>query len=127
MSSGNQARAWIVLGAVYGFIAVLCGAFGAHKLRGLLTPDLFEVYHTGVDYQFWHALALLGVGLLARQHEGRALRVAGFSFALGVPLFSGSLYALAFGAPAVAGAVTPLGGLLFLVGWAALAAAALTA
>ena len=110
MSASNRPRFWLALGAAYGFLGVICGAFGAHKLRGLLTPDLFAVYYTGVEYQFWHALALVGVGLLGRQQESRALRLAGFSFALGVPLFCGSLYALALTGLHAFGMVTPLGG-----------------
>ncbi|HEY0916954.1 MAG TPA: DUF423 domain-containing protein [Solimonas sp.] len=114
-------KLWLALGASYGFLAVALGAFGAHALKARLTPDLLAVWKTGVEYHFYHALALLAVGLLARQLQpSGALTAAGVCFALGVLLFSGSLYALALSGVRVLGAVTPFGGLLFLVGWACL-------
>ncbi|MDM4770381.1 DUF423 domain-containing protein [Solimonas sp. SE-A11] len=114
-------KLWLALGASYGFLAVALGAFGAHALKAKLTPDLLAVWKTGVEYHFYHALALLAVGLLARQLQpSGALTTAGVCFALGVLLFSGSLYALALSGVRVLGAVTPFGGLLFLVGWACL-------
>lgn len=114
------AKLWLCLGAVYGFLAVALGAFGAHALKARLTPELLAVWRTAVEYHFYHALALLAVGLLARQLQAGALNVAGLCFAFGVILFSGSLYALALSGIRVLGAVTPLGGLLFLAGWACL-------
>ncbi len=114
-------KLWLALGASYGFLAVALGAFGAHALKARLTPDLLAVWKTGVEYHFYHALALLAVGLLARQLQpSGALTAAGVCFALGVLVFSGSLYALALSGVRVLGAVTPFGGLLFLVGWACL-------
>lgn len=114
-------KLWLALGASYGFLAVALGAFGAHALKARLTLDLLAVWKTGVEYHFYHALALLAVGLLARQLQpSGALTAAGVCFALGVLLFSGSLYALALSGVRVLGAVTPFGGLLFLVGWACL-------
>ncbi|WP_367401415.1 DUF423 domain-containing protein [Solimonas sp. SE-A11] len=116
-----MSKLWLALGASYGFLAVALGAFGAHALKAKLTPDLLAVWKTGVEYHFYHALALLAVGLLARQLQpSGALTTAGVCFALGVLLFSGSLYALALSGVRVLGAVTPFGGLLFLVGWACL-------
>lgn len=116
----NPARAFLLLGAIYGLLGVAFGAFGAHALRARLAPDLLAVYHTGVEYQFYHALALLAVGLLAQQRGAAPLTVAGWCFALGVPLFCGSLYLLALSGTRWLGAITPLGGLLFLAGWGAL-------
>lgn len=114
-------KLWLALGASYGFLAVALGAFGAHALKAKLTPDLLAVWKTGVEYHFYHALALVAVGLLARQLQpSGALTAAGVCFALGVLLFSGSLYALALSGVRVLGAVTPFGGLLFLAGWACL-------
>lgn len=110
----------LMLGAAYGFVGVAFGAFGAHALRSRLTPDQLAVWRTGVEYQFWHALALLAVGLLALSRPGPLLNAAGWSFAIGVLLFSGSLYLLTLSGVRVLGAVTPFGGLLFLVGWALL-------
>jgi uncharacterized membrane protein YgdD (TMEM256/DUF423 family) len=103
---------------------VALGAFGAHALKARLAPELLAVYHTAVQYHFWHALALVGVAL-AWPHAGQAwLRAAGWLFIAGLVLFCGSLYALAFGAPRQTGFATPLGGLAFILGWLAFAAAA---
>lgn len=110
----------LMLGAAYGFVGVAFGAFGAHALRSRLTPDQLAVWRTAVEYQFWHALALLAVGLLALSRPGPLLSAAGWSFAIGVLLFSGSLYLLTLSGVRMLGAVTPFGGLLFLVGWALL-------
>jgi len=94
-------------------------------LRARLSPDLLAVWKTGVEYQFYHAGALLLVGLWLRTQQSAALQVAGVCFALGVLVFSGSLYALALSGVRGLGAVTPIGGLLFLAGWLALLIAAL--
>ncbi len=115
------AKWMVLLGALYGFIGVAFGAFGAHALRSRLTPELLAVWRTGVEYQFWHALALIAVGLLATTRPGPLANAAGWCFAIGVLLFSGSLYALTLSGVRVLGAVTPVGGLLFLIGWALLA------
>lgn len=100
-----------------GASAVLLGAFGAHALRDVLDPAQRELWRTAVDYHAWHALALvLAMGL----GQGRARSVAVTAFALGIALFSGSLYALALGAPRWCGVITPFGGLAFVIGWMAL-------
>ncbi|HSW14254.1 MAG TPA: DUF423 domain-containing protein, partial [Solimonas sp.] len=90
-----MSKLWLSFGAAYGFLAVALGAFGAHALKQRLAPDLQAVWHTAVEYHFYHALALLAVGLLARTLQAPLLNAAGICFALGVLLFSGSLYALA--------------------------------
>lgn len=118
-------KLWLSLASLYGFLAVALGAFGAHALKERLSPDLLAIWRTAVEYHFYHALALLAVGLLARQLPSSLLTVAGACFALGVLVFSGSLYALALSGVRVLGAITPLGGLLFLVGWACLFVATL--
>ncbi|MEW9624174.1 DUF423 domain-containing protein [Rhodanobacter geophilus] len=106
-----------LLVGIAGASAVLLGAFGAHALRGVLDPAHRELWRTAVEYHAWHALALaLAVGLGA----GRAGRCAVAAFALGIVLFSGSLYALALGAPRWVGIATPFGGVAFVVGWIAL-------
>lgn len=120
-------RTFLALGAVYGLLGVAFGAFGAHALRARLSPDMLAIWHTGVEYQFYHAAALLLVGLWLRAQPGVALQIAGSCFALGVLLFSGSLYALALSGVRGLGAVTPIGGVLFLAGWLALLVAALRA
>jgi uncharacterized membrane protein YgdD (TMEM256/DUF423 family) len=111
--SGAQA----LLVGIAGASAVVLGAFGAHALRGVVDDHGLEIWHTGVEYHFWHALALFAavIGLPA----GRARSVAIVLFALGIVLFSGSLYALAVGAPRLVGLVTPVGGMAFIGGWIA--------
>ncbi len=111
------ARFYLLFGAAAGGIAVILGAFAAHALRDKLDAKLFAVFQTAVEYQFYHALALLAVGILMLHAEQRLLIWAGGAFALGILLFSGSLYVLALiGVPGV-GAITPLGGVCFIAGW----------
>lgn len=105
------------LAGTAGASAVLLGAFGAHALRGVLDPAGRELWHTASQYHFWHALALAAACLAP---DVRARRTAAGAFAIGIVLFSGSLYALALGAPRWCGAITPLGGVAFIVGWIAL-------
>ncbi len=111
-----SSRAGLLVG-IAGASAVLLGAFGAHALHNLLDARSSELWHTAVNYHIWHALALaLAVGL----GRGRSGRFATLAFALGIVLFSGSLYALALGAPRWTGIITPFGGLALLSGWIAL-------
>src|SRR5215831_14881620 len=117
-------RTFLLAGAVAGLIAVAFGAFGAHGLRGRLTPDMLAVFETGVRYHMYHALALLLTAALAPRLPGKAIVAAGWLFIGGIVLFSGSLYALAVTGVTVLGAITPIGGVAFLAGWAALAIAA---
>ena len=117
-------RTFMFVGALMGFVGVGLGAFGAHALKGRLSPDMLAVFETGVRYQMYHALALLATAALMSRSEGRAGLVAGWSFTAGIVIFSGSLYALALTGVTVLGAVTPIGGLAFLIGWAALTIAA---
>lgn len=105
--------------ALAGGSAVLLGAFGAHALHGVLDLRGEDLWHTAVGYQFWHALAY-SLGAFVAPH-GRARRLALASFLIGIVLFCGSLYALALGAPARLGLLTPIGGLAFVIGWLALA------
>jgi uncharacterized membrane protein YgdD (TMEM256/DUF423 family) len=101
---------------------VALGAFGAHALKARLTPDALALWQTGVNYHAWHALGLLATAtLMLHFADRRTLRYAAGLFAAGIVLFSGSLYALALGAPRAFGAVTPLGGVAFIAGWIALA------
>lgn len=115
-----MARAWLIVAAVYGVLGVALGAFGAHALRQRLTPEMLGVWHTAVEYQFFHLLALFGVALLMLVRPLPWQNVAAACFAAGILLFSGSLYALALSGIRVLGAITPLGGLLFIAGWIAL-------
>lgn len=119
-------RRFLLLGALSGLLAVAAGAFGAHALRAVLTPDLLAVFETGARYQMYHALALVLVALVsAAAPQRRTVATAGWCFVLGTLLFSGSLYALALTGLRWWGAVTPVGGVCFLLGWGLLAIAAL--
>jgi uncharacterized membrane protein YgdD (TMEM256/DUF423 family) len=116
------ARRCIVGGALLMLVAVVLGAFGAHALRHALAPDRLASYQTGVLYQQLHSLALVLVGIVAlvtppSPWSGRAAML----FVAGIVLFSGSIYALAFGAPRMLGMVAPIGGTSFMLGWACLA------
>ncbi len=119
-------RRFLLLGAFSGFLAVAAGAFGAHALRAVLTPDLLAVFETGARYQMYHALALLLVSVLsASAPQRRVVAVAGWCFVGGTLLFSGSLYLLALTGTRWWGAVTPVGGVFFLTGWVCLGVAAI--
>ena len=107
-----------------GFLGVGLGAFGAHGLRGKLSADMLAVFETAVRYQMYHALALVLTSLLMARMTGWLLSAAGVCFAAGIVLFSGSLYLLAFTGVTMFGAITPIGGLAFLAGWACLVLAA---
>ena len=118
---------WVLpLAAINGFIAVALGAFGAHGLKKILSPAMLDVWQTAVHYHFVHTLALLAVGILAQTvMKNTALVVAACGFTAGILIFSGSLYALSLSGIRILGAITPLGGVAFLLGWASLALATL--
>jgi uncharacterized membrane protein YgdD (TMEM256/DUF423 family) len=111
------ARAWLAVAALLGAAAVAIGAGGAHALRSTIVPEYLPTFETGVRYHLIHAVALLA---LALGGEGRPIALPAALFTLGVVLFSGSLYALALGAPTRLGIVTPFGGVALLLGWLAL-------
>ncbi|MCH9691991.1 MAG: DUF423 domain-containing protein [Gammaproteobacteria bacterium] len=122
-----MAKLYLLISAFFGGTAVIFGAFGAHALRSKLSEPLLASYKTAVQYQMFHALALLGVALLMIQWGQRtALCISGGLFALGTILFAGSLYGLVLGGPRILGPLTPLGGLLLIGGWVALLVAAYT-
>jgi len=116
-------RSYLKLGAIFGAIAVLVGAFGAHVLKTLLDPEIFSAFQTAVYYHIFHALALIIVGILYRRYPRKIMNWAGVFFALGIILFSGSLYYLAFSKATNGvglgdfGIITPVGGLCFVIGW----------
>ena len=116
---------FISISAILGLVGVALGAFGAHGLKERLSADMMSVYQTGSHYHLIHVLALLGIGILARQMDVTAIKVAGISMIFGILVFSGSLYALAISEVRILGAITPIGGVGFMVGWAALALAAI--
>jgi uncharacterized membrane protein YgdD (TMEM256/DUF423 family) len=114
-------RTFLLIGAALGFFGVVLGAFGAHALRARLSPEMLAVFETGVRYQMYHAFAVLIVAAgIGRIGDARLLVMAGWFFFAGVLLFSGSLYALALTSVGTLGIITPVGGLLFLIGWACL-------
>ena len=118
-------KTFLLLGAIAAFLAVILGAFGAHALRGRLSPEMLAVFQTGVQYHVYHALALILVSAIMGRMSGWLIQTAGWCFVAGIVLFSGSLYLLAATGVTVLGAITPIGGLAFLVGWACLAFAAI--
>lgn len=117
-------KLFLVMGATMMALAVVIGAFGAHGLKGKLTPDMLQVYQTGVEYHMYHALGLLAVGLMLAQfpHAG-GLQWAGWLMLAGILLFSGSLYVLAISGIRWLGAITPIGGTAFIAGWVAVVVA----
>jgi uncharacterized membrane protein YgdD (TMEM256/DUF423 family) len=117
-------RTFLLIGALAGFTGVALGAFGAHALRGRLSPEMLAVFETGVRYQMYHALAVIATGLIAARLGGWLILTAGWLFTAGIVLFSGSLYALALTGATALGVITPIGGLMLLLGWACLALAA---
>ena len=120
-------RRVIAAGAALALLAVMSGAFAAHGLKAVLDAPQLALFETAARYQMYHALALLAVGVIAAmpQFSARLLKLAALAFILGIVLFSGSLYLLALSGTRWLGAITPLGGISFLLGWLALILAAL--
>ena len=112
------------LGATLAGLAVAAGAFGAHGLRARLEPGDLQVFETAARYQMYHGLALIGAAWVADRWPSRLATAAAWCFFAGVALFSGSLYALSLSGVRALGAITPIGGVCFLAGWACLALAA---
>ncbi|MBL7967286.1 MAG: DUF423 domain-containing protein [Prolixibacteraceae bacterium] len=111
----------LLAGAVFMALAVLLGAFGAHALKKILSPEMLNIYHTGVEYQFYHALGLLIIGVIGFQIKSKLIGWAGILLTAGIILFSGSLYVLALSGIKGLGAITPIGGISFVAGWIILA------
>jgi uncharacterized membrane protein YgdD (TMEM256/DUF423 family) len=115
-------KTFLLLASLLGALSVALGAFGAHGLEGRLSADLLNTYEIGVRYHVYHALALLGVvAVLIRWPEATAAVWAGWLFVVGIVIFSGSLYILALTGIRWLGAITPIGGVAFVVGWLCLA------
>ncbi len=110
-------KIFVILGATFGLLGVITGAFGAHALEDRVTPDMLDIWETGVRYQMYHALALFGAAWLYQQTEAVTAVVAGWTFAAGIVVFSGSLYILVLSGIRGLGAITPIGGLALIVGW----------
>jgi len=105
------------IAAVSGLLAVALGAFGAHGLKAIISPEMLEVYKTGVQYQFYHAFALLIVGILMNFSQSKALTWSAYLFITGIILFSGSLYLLAISGVKALGMITPFGGITWIAAW----------
>ena len=119
-------RLFLFLGGLNGFLAVALGSFGAHVLTARVNPEMLEIYQTAVRYHTTHALALLAVGIVTNwAPDSLYLKGAGWLFLAGIILFSGSLYLFSITGEPWLGAMAPVGGSCFLVGWALLAVAAL--
>lgn len=115
-----MAKTWLLIGSIMGFLSVAGGAFGAHAIKARVEPQMMEVFTTGTRYLMLHAVALLALGLLADRLSGTSLTVAGWAWTVGTVIFTGSLWLLASTGTRWLGAITPIGGLILLVGWAAL-------
>ncbi len=115
-------KSLLITGSVFMALAVIFGAFGAHIVQDLLTPDRFAVYQTGVEYHFYHALGLLLLGAVTLSYKAnRWLNYSGYCMVTGIIIFSGSLYLLTLTDTGWLGAVTPIGGIAFILGWIFLA------
>jgi uncharacterized membrane protein YgdD (TMEM256/DUF423 family) len=114
-------RLFFTAGSVSAFLAVALGAFGAHALKDRLSPEMLNIFEVGVRYQMYHALALLGVAWALARWPGSSINAAGWLFLFGTLVFSGSLYLLSLTGLRWLGAITPIGGAAFLLGWLLLA------
>lgn len=120
-------RLFFGLGSIVALLTVAAGAFGAHALQTRIDARAMEIFQTSVRYQMMHALALIAAAWATTRFTSGAVRVGGWAFVVGVVVFCGSLYALALGGPRWLGAITPIGGVAFMVGWGCLAWSALAA
>jgi len=107
----------LTVAAISGLFAVMLGAFGAHALKGIISPEMLEVYKTGVLYQFFHTFALLSVGILMNFNQSKALTWSAWLFITGIILFSGSLYMMAISDVKALGFITPFGGVTWMAAW----------
>lgn len=116
-------KLFLTTASILGGLSVALGAFASHGLQNKLTPRALEIWETGTKYQMYHALALMFVALLLiyLEDSSASLNIAGFAFITGIALFSGSLYGLSLSGIKWLGAITPLGGVAFLIGWICLA------
>ena len=126
MISGARDARWILAaGGLLVAAATVLGALGAHALQTRIAPERLQVYETAVRYHFYHGLGLLAIGLAARVTDSGLIRPAAILVIAGIVLFSGSLYALTFGAPRLIGVITPIGGVALIFGWIVFAVAVL--
>lgn len=107
----------LTIAAISGLLAVVLGAFGAHALKKMISPEMLEVYKTGVQYQFYHTFALLAVGILMHLNTSKVLKWSGYLFVVGILLFSGSLYVMTITGIKALGIITPFGGTVWIAAW----------
>jgi uncharacterized membrane protein YgdD (TMEM256/DUF423 family) len=107
----------LTIADISGLLAVVLGAFGAHALKKMISPEMLEVYKTGVQYQFYHTFALLAVGILMHFNTSKALKWSGYLFVVGILLFSGSLYIMTITGIKGLGIITPFGGTVWIAAW----------
>ena len=120
ISLASSGKLWMAVGAIFGLLSILAGAFGAHALRGVLTENALNTFETAVRFQMYHALAILVTGLLTSRLPSNLIGVSGALFTIGILFFSGSLYALSLSGIGAFGAVAPVGGISLIGGWTAL-------
>ncbi len=108
-------------GSIFMALAVAFGAFGAHGLKSIVTKEMLVIFHTGVEYQFYHAIGLFCVAFVANFSETKQVKIAGYSMVIGICIFSGSLYAMTLTGIKMFGAITPVGGVAFILAWILLA------
>ena len=118
-------RLFFALGSGFALIAVITGAFAAHTLKSKLSPDMFQVFEVAVRYQMYHALGLIAVAWAASQWSSQLITASGWLFVAGIVIFSGSLYILSLTGVRWLGAITPIGGVAFIIGWGCLLWAAI--
>ena len=120
ISLASSGKLWMAVGAIFGLLSILAGAFGAHALRGALTENALNTFETAVRFQMYHALAILVTGLLTSRLPSNLIGISGALFTIGTLVFSGSLYALSLSGIGAFGAVAPIGGISLIGGWTAL-------
>ncbi|WP_307394974.1 DUF423 domain-containing protein [Bacillus horti] len=120
-------KLFVILGSINALLAVAFGAFGSHGLKGKLSADMLSIYETGVQYHMYHAIGLVLIGILAQWAVPSTLHWAGWLMFFGIIFFSGSLYILSITGVKILGAITPIGGVLFLISWVLVAIAAIKA
>ena len=120
-----MSRLFFGFGSGFALIAVVTGAFAAHALKTRLSPDMFQVFEVAVRYQMYHALGLIAVAWAASQWNSQLIAASGWLFVAGIVIFSGSLYILSLTGIRWLGAITPIGGVAFIIGWGCLLWAAI--
>lgn len=117
MTINKTTKNFIIIGAILMALCVALGAFGAHGLKNILHEEMLKVYHTGVEYQFYHSLGILFIAFLSHIIDSKKVKIAGYLMFISIVVFSGSLYILTLTGITIIGAITPIGGVGFIVSW----------